>query len=181
MHLRRLLPDQDGDWTLFELFQNRVRGFIRSYLPDINEQAAIVQLRTRWVSTPLDTGFWLALDDDLVPFGHLCAETQQRYGQIYVLFWQLQIDPNPLSLATISQAGKEIKTWISAYNHILQANGRQERIKYAESYTWIEPQIYERLFRHANIKFEFSRSVFRWDFTEEARIETNGRRERDIQ
>ena len=37
MAVTRILPDAPGSWALYEIFENRVRSFIKEYLPETNE------------------------------------------------------------------------------------------------------------------------------------------------
>ena len=171
MTIYRLLPDNQGDWARFELFEQRVRRFLRKYLPETPEVLAIQQLRMRWVQSPLDTGLWLAIDERGRSRGHLAAHTEFCYGQPFVLFWQMEIDhvvetsieaAEESGWQMISRIGHEVVQWIEAYNRILAAQGRQERITYGESHTWIEPKVYERLFRDSGMLLKDHRHLYRW-------------------
>ena len=72
MAVTRILPMLPGSWALYEIFENRVRSFIKEYLPETNEVRAIQDLREKWIKTPLLTGYFLAED------GHKHSGTSAR-------------------------------------------------------------------------------------------------------
>lgn len=172
--IHRLLPDTPGSWGLYEIFERRVRAFLKEYLPETNETRAIHDLRVRWIERPLETGFFLAyehdksptLGDGVYPFGHLCSYLADHYGTPYVLFWQIQIEKSPFALQAIREVGTLLQAWMTGYNRILEAAKRPERITYGESYAWIEPETYVRLFRSAGFEIRGERHVFRWRLKE---------------
>lgn len=167
MRIIRLLPDDPGAWELFEDFQNRCRAFIKRYMPETNEVLAIQMLREKWVRTPLDTGYWIGLHDDSnTSFGHLCGYLDAHFDVPYVQFWQIEMIDVPFALQAISQVGREVAEWIAGYNRLLATAGRTRFITYGESQTWIEPKLYERLFRNSGLDLKAHRYVYRWSLKE---------------
>lgn len=165
MAVTRILPDAPGSWTLYEIFENRVRSFIKEYLPETNEVRAIQDLREKWIKTPLLTGYFLA-EDGQQAFGHLCSYMSDHFGSPYILLWQTQIDPSPFSAPAIREVGVQLREWMAAYNKILEAAKRPERVTSGESFTWIEPDIYVRLLRSMGFEIKADRHVFRWSLKE---------------
>jgi len=171
--IHRLDPEKTGHWSLFEQFQGRVRLFMQKYLPQTPENIVLAFIRQRWVASAVTTGYWLGLKENGDSYGHLCSWVDEAWGQTYINFWQIEID-NEGGLEAIAQVGKEVREWCEKFNGILQAQGRRP-IAYGESYTWIDPKVYERLFRHAGINIQAYRTVYRWELGPQEAV--YGRRE----
>ena len=160
--IHRLLPDTPGSWARYEIFEDRVRAFLKEYLPRTNESRAVHDLRMRWIDRTIETGYYLACHEDGEPFGHLVSYVAHNFGEPYLLFWQIQMDQSPFALQAIREAGELIRKWVKVYNNILTAAKRQERLTRGESWSWIDPEIYLRLFRAAGFEIEAERHVFSW-------------------
>jgi len=161
MTIHRLLPDNPGSWGFYEVFEKRVRAFLAEYLPETNAVRAIQDLREKWIKTPLLTGYFLVTDDSGI-FGHLVSYMADNYGSPYVKFDQIQMEQSPYALQAIREVGEHLRAWMAAYNKILEAAHRPERVTSGESYSWIDPEIYVRLFRSAGFEIKGERHVFRW-------------------
>lgn len=165
MKTHRLLPDTPGSWARYEDFENRIRAFCRKYLPETPEVSLLAELRRKWVTAPLSTGYWIGYGDSGNPAAHLCSYISARFDLPFVEFCQVEFDAGESILGVLPQIGGEIAEWVSRLNRIYEAAGQRTRITSGESMTWIDPKIYERLFRGLGFGLKASRTVFRWDLT----------------
>ena len=93
-----------------------------------------------------------------------------HYEQPYVQFYQIEFDSGQSILAPMQQVGGEVQNWVRSLNIIYREAKRDSRIRFAESSSWIDPEVYERLFKSLGFRPQAQRTVFRWGFeVEEAR------------
>lgn len=166
MKLYRLLPSIPGSWGRFEDFQMRMRVFAERFHLEAPIEPMLHDLTQKWINAPLSTGYWIVYDDSGLSCAHLCSYIADHYGQPYVSFYQTEIEHGG-AREIFHQVGPEIAAWVKGLNVIYErANPANPlRITHGESTTWIEPQIYERLFRAMGFPLKASRTVFRWELT----------------
>jgi len=169
MKIYRLLPDTHGSWGRYEDFEARIATFAEKYVPDTPRYWLTQDLRERWIKERgILTGYWIVYGDAGVSCGHLCAYLNWHYQTPFIYFDQIEFDPGESVLTVMHQVAAEIGEWVKALNALFAAKGQpQFKITHGKSASWIEPRIYERLFKNLGFTPKAAHTVYKWSFEQE--------------
>lgn len=150
MKLYRLQPDDAFSWTLYPVFEARVRSFMAKYCPNYTaqqEKEFFTELRQRWAATPQLAGYWLAIDGEQA-VAHVCGWIQQAHGRPYILCFQAECDQMWESRDVLPKVYAEARVWKDEVNAaLLKTKADSPIIDFVEQWTFHDnaPEAWNRL------------------------------------
>ena len=150
MNIERIVYGRERAIDLYSAFDRRCRLFVSTYAPNgstVPIDAILREMFLRWIGQSDMAGYFVALDDDCRPIGHIASWIVNYYGQPRLVIWQVEIDQS--FPKTVLMGVNAIKDWISGLNVQLPLG---QNIELVELSTWHDPKVFIRYLRIANLE-----------------------------
>jgi hypothetical protein len=133
------------------------------YIQGTDGASLAMDLRGKWVTTPILTGFWIAMEPLTAPVAHLASwvicEPHARQSKIVI--YQAEVDKGTTVSQFVEPVFAEIAQWAAKVNTIIPEN--QPRVSKIEMQTFHGADKFERYLHSHGVGDIERRTVMQWD------------------